>query len=163
MLRFDCHKYLDTLKKRGYKRVKTVLEWLKNPEETYYLKYDGRACGYKFNDELRFFSYNTLVCMFELDSRLFVNYGQYSKTTNKHQWDFIDSICEHYGYFNVKRSNGFEYYRPIFEDEQYKSGSEFLQNVVIIDFKNKTYCLDKSLRRLDYPTCFLSCVQFWRI
>lgn len=172
MLYFTNQNYLNHLKNKGFKRVKTISEWLKNPENTYYLKYDGRTYGYKFNDELRLFSYSTLVCTFNLKTMVLIINDWYSVTTQKHQFDFIDNLVEFYDW-TFQRTSYCEIlgntvtklpkYHKIYDDENLKSGKGFLELINAIDFKNDKYHTnkDKYLGRLENPEIFIE--KWWVI
>lgn len=149
MLYFPNQDYLNYLKSiKGYKRVKTIKEWIENPDNTYYLKPDGRTYGYKFKDVLRLFSYDTLVSWFDLNNFEWVNFGWYSKTTQKHQYDFLDALADYY-----KLS-----YFMIYTDENIKSGREFMSEIRSIRFDSKRYSTKKSVKINGN-----SMVYLWRI
>ena len=136
MLRFPNQSFLTYIKGgKGFKRVKTIEEWIKNPNETYYLKPDGRTYGYMFNNTLRLFSYNTLVCEFDLDELELIMHGWYSNTTQKHQYAFIDYITRLFGVD----------YSPIYKDENITGGKAFLETIKAIRFRENRYTTHKTI------------------
>lgn len=150
MLYFPNQDYLNYLKSiKGYKRVKTIKEWIENPDNAYYLKPDGRAYGYKFKDTLRLYSYNTLVCEFHVILLEWINHGFYSKTTQKHQYDFLNTLSDHYG-LN---------YHPIYKDENIKSGKQFIEKIKVINFESKRYSDGFKVKTGG----FFPMIYFWRI
>lgn len=149
MLRFSNQDYLSYLKSiKGFKKVNSIKEWVENPDNTYYIKYDGRTYGYKFGSTLRLFSYNTLVCEFDLDDLELILHGWYSNTTQKHQTKFIDCLARRYGVD----------YFPIYEDERLTSFKSFLETVKAIRFRENRYTTHKTIRVGDANLHY-----FWRI
>lgn len=136
MLRFPCQDYLNYLKNiKGFKKVNTISEWIRNPNTTFYLKPDGRTYGYKFGSTLRLFSYNTLVCEFSLDDLELIIHGWWSNTTQKHQYAFIDYVTRLFGVD----------YSPIYKDENIKSAKGFLETIKAIRFRENRYATHKTI------------------
>lgn len=124
--------------KKGRNRVKYLSEFFKDIEGSYYQKYDNRVCAYRFGSMVRLFSYDTLVAEFDLDDLVLKIHGRYSQTTQKHLFDFIDNVMR------FLNRNVRTYYLKLFQDENLKSGADFLRNIRKIDFKREKYSLRHS-------------------
>lgn len=108
------------------------------PVHTNQKSFYGKAKVIYDNPLIQLRSYDTIVAIANGElNRVIFPVGYWSRTTNKHTWEFMIFLKDHCGYNDL-----IEVYWKICENEKIKSLSKFLDKVEYIDFQRMVYKLN---------------------
>ena len=116
----------------------------------------GKAKCFNRGGWLYLQSYDSEVCRYHPDLGIveFLVDSNYSSTTRKHIWEFLNLLNDNYSY--VMNANLVFVYNVISNLVRSKSLAGFLREVCSINFKDGTYTIENNKLRIYRQTTFAS-------